>query len=115
MGDLSRVSWALLQLSSGVAAFWVGTRLWSWGMAEPIRRAPAAALAVLPMDCPAFRAEHGTYFCEKLGVTYDHPVLLSASALLFVVFAATTLYLDASGRGVSALFDSARRKTASGR
>ncbi|MDR7134050.1 hypothetical protein J2X06_001234 [Lysobacter niastensis] len=103
MGKYTAILWALLQVASGLAAFWVGRRIALWAMADPVAKAPAEALAILPAQCPAFRATHGTYFCEPLGVTSSQPVWLLAAIGVLVFSIALTIYLDASGRGLSSL------------
>jgi len=103
MGKYAAIFWALLQIASGLAVFWVGGRIALWAMADPIAEAPAEALAILPAQCPAFRATHGTYFCEPLGITSSQPVWFMAAIAVLVLCIALTIYLDSSGRGMSSL------------
>ena len=103
MGKYAAIFWALLQIASGVAVFWVGGRITLWAMADPIAEAPAEAFAILPTHCTAFRATHGTYFCEPLGITSSQPVWFVAAIAVLVLSIVLTIYLDSSGRGISSL------------
>ena len=78
----------ILQLASsalGICAAAIFFRLLRWSDAVPIAEAPAAALEVLPGRCPAFHAEHGSYFCEHLGLSYQRPAVWISALILIVI------------------------------
>jgi len=94
MGKFSAVVISIVQLSATVGSFLLAGRLWQWAMARPMSEASMEVLRVVGSSCPAFRAEHNTYFCEKFGTTQTHPWYFIGLVVLACALFALGAYLE---------------------
>ena len=102
MKRFKAVVWALLQAAATVGALQTFGRVIRWVSARPISEAPVEALRVLPKGCPAFYPDHGTFFCEHLGMTYNRPAAFILLVLFGLASGIFAMYLGATKRGLSA-------------